>query len=309
MKKRTNLIEEMKKRDAFVTPTIDDSLEALEQLKYDIKEIIKMINDENSKPFSSKYTKIFNNNLYNETFRNALLSVVYDRVKSIIDRNSCRLTSKCKVEVSNHRINIYIGLNEKLLKALSLDIYDKNPTLVSIIYDIDAKKAELEEIDSRLIELDKKKKSKEAAYGIEETKFENMKSDVTNFLRPVEFRDRFEALDAGSFSPAERQYAIASRVSNEIKKIYEDIQNELDKREKIISLLNILEQINFNDFVVLREILENELGIKVKESEASPFLRHEENTTSNKTYTIGAYKYGFKYIKKTRLPSEGGYNG
>ena len=303
-----NLINEMRKRNEFVTPTVEDSLEKLEKLKKDIDEIIKMIKDENSKPFSSKYTKLLNDNLYNETFRKALLCVVYERVKSIMDKHKDEIPFKYEVNVSNYSINVYIDCG-MLLKAFSLDIYEKVPTLESIVYTIDDKKEELEELDSELIELGKKKDDKYVSYTKEMSSFEGMKTNPSNFIRDVKYIDSTDEIDCNEISPIEKQYAVARRIYEEIKIIEDKINDKMEQREKILSLLNVLEQVDFNYFVILRDILEKELGIKVKGSDASILLKHESNTNDIKTYSIGAIKYRFNYTKKTKIPSKGGFNG
>lgn len=61
----------------------------------------------------------------------------------------------------------------------------------------------------------------------------------------------------------------------------------------------ISKEIDFSDFIKLRNILEDELGIKIDSNENSSI----ENIIEQKVYTIGN-KYSIKYIRKLKNPNK-----
>ena len=298
---RNSLKEIIKKQESFNTPNKVDSISNLQKLREAVIEMTKLVGNNGLKPFSPKYIKLLNDNLYCETFRNAFVGVVYDRIKNIL--NDTNFSNKFEISVTNYSITIYVNCGIKLV-ALDLNILDNPIKLSSIIYDLNYLISKKDEIDSELIELSDKKTKLTNDLVQENNCFEEMLNDPHNFVPVYEEKytySIFEPEQTG-VTPISKQQFIVDKIKKELSLIDEKTTNINDKREKIIEIINSLEQIDLDEFIKLRKLVEDTLGIKATKKDYVPIIRSLETALSSEIYMIGATGYKLEYTKKRKVP-------
>ena len=308
-RKRPRLKDLIEKENNFVTPTIEDTKNDLEELKGIINVFNSMLNDKNSKPFSSKYTDLLENSPYCEVFKRAIIATTYERVKNIIEDNKSIFKTDFKVYTTSHSVIVYMENNGKSLNALVLDILNKIPELTSFIYDKDEINYDKEMAESSLINLDKIKEELELKLKKESDKLEELLLDKHNLIPSIPTLKTSvlgEAVEV-NISPVERQQNIIDEIKKELSKNEDEIVSTSDERNKIVNLLKDLENINFDDFEVLNVLLTKSLGIVATKSCYVPVKKYEKDIVEYNEYDIGARGYTLKYIEKKFTPRKGIY--
>ena len=290
-------------------PTSDTALAALVDLKIALQVIQTMINNDNEKPFDLKNTKMLKSCFYDATFKLAFLSVVYNKIKNILEINKSKFTTNFKMEINDFSIIIYADCGI-YLKAFEFNFEYEEPYLISTIYDIEGIKNDLDSTISILIDKENFKDELEKSFFEEKGILGKMKQNPvnSNFMYIEAPNELYEDFDFIETTPLNEQSKKINSIAKKIEHNNRMIQFFLEIKNKNANLLEVLSNINLDDFVKLREIIESSLGIMVKEEDVRPFHTPEENIIDIQTYSIGDERYGFKYQLKKKRPSLGGNN-
>ena len=142
----------------------------------------EMVGDNNSKLFSQRHMNFLENNLYNATFNNISVGILYDKIINIISNNKHKFSVDFEVGVWNNSIIVYANCG-LMLEVIELNIFDDSVELSSIIYDLNNLKEEFESCDEKRYvpndELNELKKQLKK----EKKKLKKMFKDEKNFIR------------------------------------------------------------------------------------------------------------------------------
>ncbi len=317
IKSKKNLLLQIKEKENFVTPTKEGTKEELINLKNTIDIMIKMLDDDNVKPFDEYYANLLEKGPYCDTFKKTLLCVLYNKAMNILENHKKHFTTGFELYYDNHSITIYAKVKEICLPVFYLDISEDKPELTSITYDFDVIKSDKEINDNQIIEYGNLKEEKEKLLEEEKNKLEEMIKDPHNLIPLTEGEivsnlskyDRRVLDNIGS--------AIVTPIfiqQNKISDIKEEIDcmrmvlNECDNhRDKYNDLIEYFENVNFDEFILLQSYIEQEFGIFASKITYS----HSESNIWNKNilkrdiYDIGAKQYSLKYIREIEKPSKG----
>ena len=299
----------IEKEKNFVAPSIDGTKENLLKLQEIVNVFVDMINDKNSKPFSSKYTKLLENNPYSEVFKNALIVTTYERVKDIIKNNKDKFTTDFKVCAAEHSVVVYASFKGKSLNVIDLNILYKNPELTSIVYSKEDINEEKEKNDEFILVLGKEKEDLNNRLVIENAKLDELLLDNHNLIPTISKLD-YDILGHPvevKISKVEVQQQVVRGIEKELSKNEDEIIVASNKRKEIINLLKDLEGINFDDFKLLNKLLEKSLGIRATKKNYVPVIRTGQKCISYDEYEIGPSGYTLKYVKKVMNPRKGAH--
>ena len=236
-RKRPCLNELIEKQNNFITPTKESVKEELMKLQDAINIFSKMLDDENAKPFSNKYTKILENSPYCETLEHALLALTYDKVKNLINDNKNCFKNKYEVDITNYSITIYVENNGVYLNAIVLDILNRLPKLTTYTYDKELIISDKENIESSLIDLGNEKTQLELNLSDEKDKLDKMLSESYNLvpsISTIKYDILGEPVET-IISPVENQQNIINKLVKDLSKNDNLINDTVDRRNKIIT--------------------------------------------------------------------------